>query len=80
MNKELMRKAGFTKEVADVEFGHCPFCGKVLVGLFVAGIDDTEVQNFVTLFLLRSTRFLDYVRIVRTTFLKPNERGYHGRI
>ena len=46
MNKKLMEQAGFAKEVAVVESGHCPFCGKVLVGLFVVGSDDTEGSEF----------------------------------
>lgn len=28
MNKDLMRNAGFSKEVESVEKGDCPFCGK----------------------------------------------------
>ncbi len=28
MNKELMKQAGFKKEVKRVEAGHCPFCNK----------------------------------------------------
>lgn len=28
INKDLMRKAGFGKEVEAVERGECPFCGK----------------------------------------------------
>jgi len=30
MNKDLMRKAGFGKEVDDVEAGNCPLCKKVI--------------------------------------------------
>ena len=28
MNKDIMKQAGFTKEVERVEGGKCPFCGK----------------------------------------------------
>lgn len=28
MNEEIMRKAGFGKEVDQVKEGKCPFCGK----------------------------------------------------
>ena len=28
MNKDIMRAAGFGKEVSLVELGKCPFCGK----------------------------------------------------
>lgn len=30
MNKEIVKKAGFTKEVALVEKGQCPFCRKIV--------------------------------------------------
>jgi hypothetical protein len=28
MNKDIMRQAGFSEEVDNVEAGNCPFCGK----------------------------------------------------
>lgn len=28
MNKKIMEKAGFSKEVERVERGNCPFCGR----------------------------------------------------
>lgn len=28
MNKKIMKKAGFGKEVKKVEWGRCPFCGR----------------------------------------------------
>lgn len=28
MNKKIMKKAGFAKEIERVEMGLCPFCGK----------------------------------------------------
>ena len=31
MNKEIMKKAGFEKEVKKVEAGRCPFCNKVIL-------------------------------------------------
>jgi hypothetical protein len=31
MNKELMKQAGFGKEVERVERGECPFCGSTKV-------------------------------------------------
>jgi len=30
MNKEIMKAAGFEKEVQAVEDKHCPFCAKVI--------------------------------------------------
>ena len=31
MNKDIMRAAGFSKEVEQVELGNCPFCHKKIV-------------------------------------------------
>jgi len=30
MNQKIMKQAGFSKEVEDVEAGKCPFCGKMV--------------------------------------------------
>lgn len=30
MNEDIMRKAGFGKQVDDVKIGKCPFCSKVV--------------------------------------------------
>ena len=30
MNKNIMRVAGFDKEVGEVEKGNCPFCHKII--------------------------------------------------
>ena len=30
MNKEIMKAAGFTEEVKQVELGNCPICGDTI--------------------------------------------------
>ena len=45
MNKDIMKKVGFSKEVSKVEAGFCPICEKrILTGSFRDALSEREFQ------------------------------------
>jgi hypothetical protein len=46
MNKEIMRAAGFTKEVGLVEQGKCPFCKKDVMAVPDAFRNESSLKEY----------------------------------